>query len=442
MRAYDLIKKKRDGHALQDDEVQFLIDGYTEGTVTDYQMSAFAMAVFFQGMAGDELRAFTRSMLHSGEIVDLAHIPRVKVDKHSTGGVGDKISLPLAPAVAALGVPVPMVSGRGLGHTGGTLDKLESIPGFRVDLTTPDYERLVKEVGCCLIGQTAEVAPADKKLYALRDVTATVDCIPLITSSILSKKLAEGIDALVLDVKFGSGAFMKDRARSLELAKTMVDIGTRMGKEVVALQTNMDQPLGIMVGNALEVQESLEVLEGGGPADVVELTVELGAEMLVLGKVAHTLAEGRAQMKRVLTDGSAREKFGEIIEAQGGDRRVLDDRSLLPSTAGRRAVVAERDGYVAAIDTEAVGIASMLLGGGRTRSDEPVDPRVGVEVHARIGDPVKSGQLLFHMHTAERGIDDAAATLKSAVLVQEQPTPAPSLFGDRITATGVDARRA
>lgn len=435
MRAYDLIKKKRDGKALDEREVRALIEGYTSGDVADYQMAAFAMAVFFRGMEGDELSAFTESMLRSGEVIDLSHVPGVKVDKHSTGGVGDKISLPLAPAVAALGVPVPMVSGRGLGHTGGTLDKLESIPGFRVDLSTADYKRLVEEVGCCLIGQTAEVAPADKKLYALRDVTATVDCIPLIASSILSKKLAEGIDALVLDVKYGSGAFMKDPEQSLLLARTMVDIGTRMGKHVVARQTNMDQPLGVMVGNALEVQESLDVLEGKGPADVVELTVELGAEMLVLGEVAADLDDARAKMRRALSDGSAREKFGEIIAAQGGDRRVIDDRARLPHTSGRAVVKAERAGYVRGIDAEAVGIASMTLGGGRARSHEAVDPRVGVEVHARIGDRVEVGQTLFVLHTAERGVEHAEHRLAHAVKIVEHEVKAPPLFQARITST-------
>lgn len=439
MRAYDLIKKKREGHSLSPAEVAWLIGGYTSGEVTDYQMSAFAMAVFFRGMAGGELRAFTEAMLNSGEVVDLHHVPGVKVDKHSTGGVGDKISLPLAPAVAALGVPVPMVSGRGLGHTGGTLDKLESIPGFRVNLTTAEYRRLVEEVGCCLIGQTAEVAPADKKLYALRDVTATVDCIPLITSSILSKKLAEGIDALVLDVKFGSGAFMKDPHDSLELAKTMVDIGTRMGKRVVARQTRMDEPLGVMVGNALEVQESLDVLEGGGPADVVALTIELGAEMLWLGGVAADVDEGREQMKRVLSDGRAREKFAQIIAAQGGDPRVLDKRDLLPSTPHRIAVKAEQSGYIQAIDAEAVGIASMMLGGGRVRSADAVDPRVGVEVHCRVGAKVSAGETLFVMHVGDQGVDGALAKLAGALTWSEQEIQAAPLFGSRITSESISA---
>ncbi len=323
MRAYDIIQKKRDGGIVSDDELQFLISGLGDGTVSDYQLTAFLMAVFFRGMQASEVTAMTKAMLHSGIVVDLSDVPGKKADKHSTGGVGDKISLPLAPAVAACGVPVPMISGRGLGHTGGTLDKLESIPGFRVDLDLDTYRKLVKTQGCCLIGQTKEVAPADKKLYALRDVTATVDCIPLIASSIMSKKLAEGIDALVLDVKVGTGAFMKTRSDAEKLARTMVSIGSGMGKTVVARLTAMDQPIGRFVGNSLEVMESLDVLEGKGPDDTVALTVELGAEMLVMGGVATDLDDGRARIKTSLHDGSARERFGRIIEAQYGDRRVV-----------------------------------------------------------------------------------------------------------------------
>jgi pyrimidine-nucleoside phosphorylase len=325
-----------------------------------------------------------------------------------------------------------MVSGRGLGHTGGTLDKLESIPGFRVDLSVDDYKRLVRDVGCCLIGQTGEVAPADKKLYALRDVTATVDCIPLIASSIMSKKLAEGIDGLVLDVKFGSGAFMKKLDDATALAQAMVDIGAGMGKHMVARLTNMDQPLGALVGNSLEVIESLDVLEGKGPRDVVELTVELGAEMLVLGGVAKDVDDGRKQMTQVLGDGRAREKFGQIIEAQGGDRRVLDDRSRLPQAPHSVDVMATRDGIVQAIDCESVGIASMLLGGGRQRADDKVDPRVGLTVRARIGDRVHKGQPLVTLHHADIGVDSAAARIQAAFVVDDAPVHAPALFGARI----------
>lgn len=433
MRPYDLIKKKRQGQVLDPNEVKYLVDGFVSGDVADYQMAAFAMAVFFRGMEKREVVALTEAMLHSGAVVDLSHVPGVKVDKHSTGGVGDKISLPLAPAVAACGVPVPMVSGRGLGHTGGTLDKLESIPGFRVDLSLEDYKRLVRDVGCCLIGQTREIAPADKKLYALRDVTATVDCIPLIASSIMSKKLAEGIDALVLDVKVGSGAFMKDAADAERLARTMVDIGTGMGKQMVARLTSMEQPLGRMVGNALEVEESIDVLCGGGPADVVDLTVELGAEMLVLGKVAGDLSDGRARITRSLQDGTARDCFRKIIEAQGGDPRVLDDKGRLPRAPRKVDVKAARAGVVAAVDTERVGVASMMLGGGRKKSSDVVDPRVGIEVHKRIGDRVAVGEPIATLHVADIGTDEAMRGVLEAFELVDHPVSSPALFAQRIT---------
>ena len=432
MRAYDLIMKKRNAEALSEAELRWLIAGYTDGSVPDYQMAAFAMAVYFNGMSAAELSAFTDAMLRSGEVLELAATKARKVDKHSTGGVGDKISLPLAPAVAACGVPVPMVSGRGLGHTGGTLDKLESIPGFRTDLSTSDYKRLVAELGCCLIGQTAQVAPADKKLYALRDVTATVDCIPLIASSIMSKKLAEGIDALVLDVKVGSGAFMKKKEDALKLAETMVGIGAHMGKDVVARLTNMDQPLGVMVGNALEVQESLDVLEGGGPEDIVKLTVELGAEMLVLGGVAEDIEHGRQQLQAALNDGRAMQKFAEIIEAQGGDPRVIDDRSRLPSTTERVDLTAPQDGTIAGVDTEAVGIASMLIGGGRAKAEDSIDPRVGLEVKARIGDVVKKGQPLCTLHVADIPAEAALSRLATAFHFSEEAVEAPALLMERL----------
>jgi pyrimidine-nucleoside phosphorylase len=434
MRAYDIIQKKRDGAAVTAAELKFLVDGLLSGEVKDYQLTAFLMAVFFRGMTDDEVVALTSTMLHSGIVVDLADIPGVKVDKHSTGGVGDKISLPLAPAVAACGVPVPMISGRGLGHTGGTLDKLESIPGFRVDLSLDDYRRLVRDVGCCLIGQTKEVAPADKKLYALRDVTATVDCIPLISGSILSKKLAEGIDGLVLDVKVGSGAFMKTRAKATELARTMVAICAGMNKKVVARLTSMEEPIGQFVGNALEVAESLDVLEGKGPADTVALTVELGAEMLVLGQAASSLDEGRAKITRSLQDGTAREKFGQIIAAQHGDRRVLDDRRRLPQAPRQTVFPAARKGRIVAVDSEAVGVASLLLGGGRLRAEDGIDPRVGLQIHARLGDVVDEGQPIVTLHHADRGVEDALARLQKAYVLAEATAPfaPPALFVDRI----------
>jgi pyrimidine-nucleoside phosphorylase len=436
MRAYDIIQKKRDGGVVDEAELRFLLEGLLSGSVKDYQMTAFLMAVFFRGMAPPEVVALTQTMLSSGVTVDLSDVAGIKVDKHSTGGVGDKISLPLAPAVAACGVPVPMISGRGLGHTGGTLDKLESIPGFRVDLSLSDYRRLVRDVGCCLIGQTKEVAPADKVLYALRDVTATVDCIPLIAASILSKKLAEGIDGLVLDVKVGSGAFMKTQEKATELAQTMVAICAGMNKKVVARLTSMQEPIGRFVGNALEVQESLDVLEGKGPADTVGLTVELGAEMLVLGRAAENLDEGRRKIRSALSDGSAREKFGQIIQSQGGDRRVLDDRRLLPRAPMTTTFVASSRGRIVQVDSEAVGVASLLLGGGRLRAEDSIDPRVGLEIHARLGDVVDAGQALVTLHHADRGVDEALARLKCAYVLQDEAlsyTP-PSLFVARMAA--------
>jgi pyrimidine-nucleoside phosphorylase len=432
MRAYDVIQRKRDGNPLPADMIQSLIKGYLNGEVADYQIAAFAMAVYFRGMSTEEVTALTHAMLHSGTVVELSDVNGIKVDKHSTGGVGDKISLPLAPAVSACGVPVPMISGRGLGHTGGTLDKLESIPGFRVDLSLADYRRLVKQVGCCLIGQTAEIAPADKKLYALRDVTATVDCIPLIASSIMSKKLAEGIDALVLDVKVGSGAFMKSVRMARELAMAMIDIGAAMNKRVVARLTSMEEPIGRFVGNALEVHESIDVLEGKGPSDTVALTVELGAEMLLLGKVVATMEAGRARIEQVLRDGSAREQFGRIIEAQGGNRRVLDDRRLLVCASKRTDFVATHAGVISHIDTESVGIASMLLGGGRQRAADKVDHRVGLEILKRRGDRVAAGEPIVALHHEDVGVDAAKDRLRDAYVISNKAPAAEPLFIERL----------
>ena len=403
MRAVDLIRKKRDGRELSPDEVAWLIRAYTDGVVGDDQMAAFAMAVIFRGMGGAELAALTDAMMRSGNLIDLSGVPGVKVDKHSTGGVGDKISICLAPLVAACGVPVPMISGRGLGHTGGTLDKLAAIPGFDVSVPDAQFVALVRDVGAALIGQTATLAPADKKLYALRDVTATVESVPLISASILSKKLAEGIDALVLDVKVGSGAFMKSMEDARTLARTMITVGERMGRRVRALLTNMDQVLGRAVGNANETWEAIEVLKGGGPADVVELTVELGAEMLVLGKVAESLDDGRTRILRAIRDGRGLERMRRIVVAQGGDPRALDDRSVMPVAAHDGVVLSARAGIVTACDVEAVGRAGMILGAGRARSDDVIDLAVGFELEVRPGDRVEVGQPL-----ARAAYNDAA----------------------------------
>jgi len=435
MIATDLLRQKRDGQPLTDADIEAFLAAYTAGAVPDYQMSAMAMAIYFRGLDARELGAWTRAMLHSGDVLDLSDIPGRKVDKHSTGGVGDKISLPLAPLVAACGVKVPMISGRGLGHTGGTLDKLESIPGFRVDLDVATYRRLVRDVGACLIGQTARLAPADRKLYALRDVTSTVESIPLISSSIMSKKLAEGIDALVLDVKFGSGAFMREFERAELLAKTMVGIGASFGKDVVALLTDMDQPLGAAVGNALEVIESVEILQGGGPADVRELTLALGAEMLVLGHAAKTVDEARGLLEAAIRDGRALAKFEEIAEAQHGDARALRDFSRLPQARSRVELKAARSGFVTRIQTDEVGRAAMLLGAGRQKVDDRVDPAVGLLLHKRVGDEVRAGETLATLHVNDEApLEAARRRLSEAFSFGDAPPASRPLVARRITA--------
>jgi pyrimidine-nucleoside phosphorylase len=427
VRPYELIKAKRDGGRLAPGDIRAFIEAYTAGEVPDYQMSALCMAVFFRGLDAVELGAWTRAMLESGEVVDLSDTPGVKVDKHSTGGVGDKVSVSLAPLAAACGVPVPMISGRGLGHTGGTVDKLLSIPGFRMDVPVPEYRRLVREVGCCLISQTAAIAPADKKLYALRDVTATVDCIPLIASSIMSKKLAEGIDALVLDVKVGSGAFMKKVEDARTLARTMIGIGAEMGRKVTALLTDMNQPLGRAVGNALEVVEAVEMLRGRAPADYTEVTLALTAEMLVLGGRAATVAEARQKLEKVVADGSAVRKLKEIVQAQGGDPRCIDDYALLPRARATVDVLAPQDGFVTVIDTEAVGLAAVALGAGRQRVDSIIDPAVGFTLLRKEGEAVKAGEPLVRVHYNDPApVEEVKARLVAAYHFGPQaPAPRP-----------------
>jgi len=377
-------------------------------------------------MSAAELAALTEEMLHSGEVLDFSELPAAKVDKHSTGGVGDKTSLVIAPVVAAAGLYVPMVSGRGLGHTGGTLDKLESIPGFNVNLSGKEFRRVLSKCGCALIGQTPEIAPADKKLYALRDITATVESPYLICASIMSKKLAEGIDALVLDVKTGSGAFMKKEEDAVYLADLMVETGQRMEKRMVALITDMEQPLGRNVGNALEVVECLEVLEGGGPADLRELCVELAAWMLVSGERVKTLEEGRKLATELMSDGSALEKFSEVIALQGGDPRIVDERSRLPQALGQEDVVAQRGGVVASIACEKVGIASMLLGGGRERQDDAIDPAVGLALHKKVGDAVEKGERLCTIYyNSEARLEEVKRMLEESFVVGEKAEKRP-----------------
>lgn len=398
MRAVDIIRKKRDSLELSPEEIEFLIRGATHEAVPDYQLAAFLMATLLRGMTPAEVAALTEAMLRSGEVLDFSDLPGKKVDKHSTGGVGDKTSLILAPIVAAAGVKVPMISGRGLGHSGGTLDKLESIPGFNVNLSLREFRAVLEKCGCGLIGQTPEIAPADKKLYALRDVTSTVESPALICASIMSKKLAEGIDALVLDVKTGNGAFMKQQSDAEHLAQLLVDTGTRMGKKVVALITNMDQPLGRKVGNALEVEESIEILRGAGPADLRDLSLELSAWMLLLGERVRTFNEGRSLATEMISSGRALEKFGEIIRLQGGDSRVVDDTSHLPQARHKAFIKAKSGGYLVRIDCEQVGVAGMLLGGGRERKEDSIDPAVGLIVEKRLGDRVAAGDILVTIH--------------------------------------------
>lgn len=398
MRAVDIIRKKRDGSELAREELDFLISGYTRDEIPDYQMSAWLMAVVLRGMSRSETAALTEAMLHSGEVLDLSALPGRKVDKHSTGGVGDKTSLILAPVVAAGGVRVPMISGRGLGHTGGTLDKLESIPGFNVNLSLADFRRILEACGAALIGQTAEIAPADKKVYALRDVTCTVDSPYLICASIMSKKLAEGIDALVLDVKTGSGAFMKKEEEAISLAELLVKTGNRVGKKTVALITDMDQPLGRNVGNALEVAECVEVLRGSGPQDLRTLSVELSAWMFFLSDRAATVPDGRRLAEELIANGRGLEKFREIIRLQGGDPAIVDDPQRLPRSRHTVDLISHSSGYVEGIACEQVGIAGILLGGGRERKEDPIDPAVGMRFHKKIGDAVSVGEPLLTVH--------------------------------------------
>jgi len=400
MNLVELIAKKRDGGELRAEEIAELVTGLGDGRLADYQMSAFLMAVFFRGMSSAETVALTRAMLASGDVVDLAHVPKVKVDKHSTGGVGDKISLCLAPLVAACGVAVPMVSGRGLGHTGGTLDKLEAIPGFRVDLDVERYQRIVEEVGVCMIGQTERLAPADKRMYALRDVTASVESIPLIVASILSKKLAEGIDGLVLDVKVGRGAFMKTLDDARALATALVRVGTDAGKRVSALLTAMDEPLGLTIGNAIETREALEVLRGGGPADVVECTLALGAEMLRNGR-GLAEAAARDELVAAIRSGEGARVMERMIAAQGGDPAVVEHPERLPSTRARVPVNAARAGLVTAIDALELGLTAVDMGAGRKRVEQAVDPAVGIELVAKTGDAVAAGAPLCYLHVHE-----------------------------------------
>ena len=429
MNTVELIRKKRDGAELSREEIGAFIGGYARGEVPDYQMSAFLMAVFQRGMTHAETAHCTDAMLRSGVVVDLSEIPGRKVDKHSTGGVGDKVSLILAPVVASCGVPVPMISGRGLGHTGGTLDKLESIPGFRTALTLEEYRSVIRDTNLVLSGQTAEIVPADRKMYALRDVTATVESIPLIAGSIMSKKLAEGIDALVLDVKTGNGAFMQSEEDAASLARALVEIGTRCGKETIAFITAMDQPLGMMIGNWLEVVESVECLKGKNIPDLMELVYVLGGAMVKLGGKAGTIAEGIGLCRSAVWSGKAFEKFLQIVERQGGDASFIRDPSLYPASSCSRDVKAPAAGYVTGFETRRIGVIAVELGAGRLKVDDRVDPKAGIILRRKKGDRVAAGDTLAIIRTEnEDAVERAAGELLECITIGEAPPqPAPCI---------------
>jgi pyrimidine-nucleoside phosphorylase len=422
MRTVDLIHRKRDGEELSPEELRFLVDGYTRGEIPDYQISAFLMAVFFSGMSDREVSAVTESMVNSGSTVDLSSIPGVKVDKHSTGGVGDKTSLIASPLAAAAGVVVPMISGRALGHTGGTLDKLESIPGFRTDLTIDEFRALLAAHKLAFIGQTPEVAPADGKLYSLRDATATVESIPLIASSIMSKKLAVGLDALILDVKVGAGAFMKKQVEARRLAQMMVGIGRRLDKRVQALITDMNQPLGYAIGNALEVMEVSQTLQNAGPADLTRLSLELAARMIFLGKITKTLDEARELAQANLLDGSGYRKLKDVIAAQGGNPQVLDRFELLPNATGAQEITTSRGGYISGIDAALIGQASSMIGAGRDTKEDAIDPAVGVILEVKVGQKIDPGSILCRIyHTSDERLEAAAELVEDAFKISQQP---------------------
>ncbi len=429
MRAVDIIRKKRDGEKLSRDEIRFFIDKFVGGEIPDYQMSAFLMAVFFRSMDFEETTALTDAMMHSGTVLDFSDVPAPKVDKHSTGGVGDKISLPLAPLVASCGVAVPMISGRALGHTGGTLDKLESIPGFRTDLSPDEFHEAISRIGVAIIGQTEDIVPADRRMYALRDVTATVESIPLISSSIMSKKLAEGIDGLVLDVKTGSGAFMRNYDDALKLAQTMVAIGKGMNRKVTALITNMNQPLGRMVGNAVEVLESVEVLQNSGPHDVRELTLALGARMLLIAGVSDTLEDALDLLEKKLSTGEAYEKWVQMVENQGGDPNAIFKPDFIETKYGD-VVASDREGILQRFDTLQVGLAASVLGAGREKAEDVVDHKVGIVVLKKVGDRVDKGEPVFEVRGNDKDrMVRAIELLKSSFEVGEaQPESQPLIF--------------
>ncbi|GAC1649121.1 MAG: pyrimidine-nucleoside phosphorylase [Gemmatimonadaceae bacterium] len=438
MLAHRLIERKRDGGRLDASEWRALVLAYTDGQIPDYQMAAFLMAAFIRGLDAEETAALTRAMLDSGRTLDLAHLGRPRIDKHSTGGVGDKVSLVLAPLVACLGLVVPMMSGRGLGHTGGTLDKLDAIPGFRTDLSLSEAVAQLERIGCALLGQTGEIAPADRRMYALRDATATVESVPLIAASIMSKKLAEGLTGLVIDIKRGSGGFLPDLDRGLALAQSMIALGRDHGCPVVALVTAMDRPLGRACGNALEVEEAILTLNGEGPPDVLEVAYALGAEMLVLGGLHTTHSDARRAMELAIGTGRAADKFRDIIEAQGGNGAVIDDPAVLPQANHCELFAAARRGFVARVDPRAIGRGVIAMGGGRVKMDDVIDPAVGFVITARPGDWVEIGEPLATVFASDAaGVEAGRAALRSAVVIAEEADPPLPLISHRVTTAGV-----
>ena len=422
MRFVDIIEKKRDGNILTTDEIQFFITNYTNGTIPDYQVSALLMAIYYQGMTSKECADLTSAMMYSGETVDLSSIKGIKVDKHSTGGVGDTTTLVLAPLVAALDVPVAKMSGRGLGHTGGTTDKFESIPDFKIELSKQDFINQVNNKGLAVIGQSGNLTPADKKLYSLRDVTGTVNSIPLIASSIMSKKLAAGADAIVLDVKTGDGALMKDMADSEKLSHEMVNIGNQIGRRTMAILSDMSQPLGFAIGNALEIKEAIDTLKGHGPADLTELVLTLGSQMVVLADKAKTLEEARIKLQEVIKNGKAIEKFKTLIEAQGGDSSVVDHPEKLASAPYQIALPALKSGYISKIIADQIGIAAMQLGAGRATKEDIIDPAVGIVLHKKVGDKVTEGEALLTIHANTDKLDTIKQKLYDNITISDNAT--------------------
>ncbi|PJM74672.1 pyrimidine-nucleoside phosphorylase [Bifidobacterium simiarum] len=423
MRMIDIIDAKRGGNELSDEQIRFFVDGYTAGDIPDYQASALLMAIWFNGMTAEETRHLTMAMLNSGDKLDLSDIPGKKVDKHSTGGVGDKVSIPLAPLVASLGIVVPMISGRGLGHTGGTLDKLEAIPGYTVEIEEDAFKRQLREVGCIIAGATGNIAPADKKIYALRDVTDTVDSIPLIAGSIMSKKIASGTDALVMDVKTGSGAFMKSEEDAVALARALVDIGKGVGMDCMAVISDMNQPLGLAIGNALEIEESIAVLRGEGPKDLTDLVLTIGSQMVVMAGEAKDLDEARTKLEAKIADGSALERFRMMIEAQGGDGRVIDDPTIMPQAKYRIPITADKDGVITGMRADEMGIASMMLGGGRATKDDELDYAVGLVLNHKVGDEVHQGDVLLTVHSDREDIADVERLIRDNITISKEAEP-------------------